>query len=580
MKLCTNNKYILGIIPIIIGIILYTSGGILTRLSMLNENHLPYNTNAVMIIVEFGKFVVSFISLVTSEGIYKGIKLLRSVSLNERLIFCIPAIIYSITNNLTFYELQYMDPATSSVLSQTKIIGTAFLWWYVFQKHLNKQKIISLLLLTCGSILVALPNNNVNQMYILWPAGPSLKVVNVVLKCISCILTEWIYKKYGKNRSMHVDNLSMYFWGVLANLFQYYCTKKDVGGKLSITLKYLINEFNIYTYLLIVVNVAQGLCISFILKYFNNIVKLMMFAASIVLIGVLTYIIFDLNWTVTYSTGLFVVIVALLLYRGVISNGLLKYIAVAFLLISFNYIIVHDQYTYFNYFVHHSAATTNNTISSSYPNIAVVGNGPLKETDYEQINNCDIVYRFKSCNNYRKGDKVTHLALRQEGTTTRIMGLIGACTKYKNISNIIFIGQNKTVFHQYKNANLDKNMVMIHLDKNFKQNATINFNGNKIIKPATVWGASTGFYLLSYIYKGQPLHIFGMNWHVHAEHPGLWEKNMIQTYCNQCTIHPTKSNLHHEKEWNFRENKLKTKRKRAKRRDRREFAERDNKLII
>eukprot|EP01084_Bolivina_argentea_P318086 551564_1 len=93
---------------------------------MLNTN---YVSNGVMFIVECGKFIVSFILLITSEGIYQGIQLWRSTTFNEWFIFSLPAIIYAVIN------LQHMDPATVSVLSQCKIIVTSFLWWCVFKKH-------------------------------------------------------------------------------------------------------------------------------------------------------------------------------------------------------------------------------------------------------------------------------------------------------------------------------------------------------------------------------------------------------------------------------------------------------------
>eukprot|EP01084_Bolivina_argentea_P267201 453522_1 len=123
-----------GIIMIIIGTIMYGVLGTIVRLSMEGEDKVPYNSNAALVIAEFGKFIVTFILLFYLQGVSGGITSIRSVPLKEWFLFSIPAILYSITNNLQFYILQYMDPGSLGVLQQTKIIATALLWWYWF-KH-------------------------------------------------------------------------------------------------------------------------------------------------------------------------------------------------------------------------------------------------------------------------------------------------------------------------------------------------------------------------------------------------------------------------------------------------------------
>eukprot|EP01084_Bolivina_argentea_P267200 453518_1 len=299
---------IFSTIMIVIGITLYSTVGILIRLSMKNTDHVPYNSSFVMCLIEAGKFTTSLILLTKTEGISQAITFIKYVSFRERFLFCIPAIIYSITNNLGFYILQYMDPGSNSVLAQTKIIVTTCMWSYWFRKRINKQQIISLFLLFCGSMLVAWPSHSNNkQMYVIWPMGPIMLTIQISLSSLACIYTEWVYKKNGNhtNRSMHLDNLHLYFWGILCNMFQFYYTNQ----------KHPISGFNIYTYLIIINNIALGLIIGFILQYFNNIIKLMMSGTSIVLSAILTFFIFGLNWTMTYGIGLFIVVCSLLVFK-------------------------------------------------------------------------------------------------------------------------------------------------------------------------------------------------------------------------------------------------------------------------
>ena len=71
-----------------------------------------------------------------------------------------------------------------------------------------------------------------------------------------------------------------------------------------------------WVWLLIAVYVIKGLAISQVMKYFNNIVKLFMTGASIVLAGVLTWLVFDFQWTLFYGLGLSIVTVSVYIYNS------------------------------------------------------------------------------------------------------------------------------------------------------------------------------------------------------------------------------------------------------------------------
>merc|ERR1719410_365499 len=105
------------------GTMMYGSVGTLNRLSRMNQA--PYNSNAALLVAEIGKFIASVALLLWQEGYAQAKRSVQSVPIKEWFLFAIPAIIYSITNNLDFFILRYMDPGSMSVLQQTKIITTA-----------------------------------------------------------------------------------------------------------------------------------------------------------------------------------------------------------------------------------------------------------------------------------------------------------------------------------------------------------------------------------------------------------------------------------------------------------------------
>eukprot|EP01084_Bolivina_argentea_P104395 186932_1 len=285
--------------------------GTLVRLSMLGEEAVAYNSNAALVVSECGKFMVTFTLLFYSQGIQQAIRSLKIVPFKEWFLFSIPALIYSVTNNLEFYILRYMDPGSLLVLQQTKIITTALIWWYAFTKSIDKQQWVSLVFLCFGSMLVAWPDDTKDmerEMYVKWPMGPVLIAVQVCLSAVAGVYTEFVYKKFGSERSLHVDNLSMYFWGSLANMAQYYYADDEGVG--------LLYGFNIWTYLLCANYLVLGLSIAYVMKYFTNIIKLFMSGFAIIVSGVLTFVMFGLSWTLTYCLGLVIVVAAVFLYKS------------------------------------------------------------------------------------------------------------------------------------------------------------------------------------------------------------------------------------------------------------------------
>merc|ERR1712129_599819 len=311
-KLETNSMQ--GLAMIGVGTLMYGSVGTLNRLSRLNRA--PYNSNAALLIAEIGKLIASIALLVYQEGYDKAKRSVQAVPFKEWFLFMVPAIIYSVTNNLDFYILSWMDPGSMSVLQQSKIITTALLWKLMFARHIDKQQWIALTLLCCGSCLVAIPDsdnaNASNQMFVKWPMGPMLIVLQVTLSAVAGIYTEHIYKSFGKNRSMHVDNLSMYFWGSMANFLQYYVVDGSTDGG-------IMHNFNGITWMFILNVMALGLSVAFVMKYFDNILKLLMSGLAIVVSGILSFFVFNLRWTFTYCSGLIVVIAAVILYKSPIK---------------------------------------------------------------------------------------------------------------------------------------------------------------------------------------------------------------------------------------------------------------------
>lgn len=131
-----------------------------------------------------------------------------------------------------------------------------------------------------------------------------------VLSAMAGICTESVYKTYGRGRSIHIDNISMYLWGITSNALQYYW----IGGNDLSTP--LLTGFNGWTWAMVLLSVSLGLTIGYVMKYFDNIIKLLMNGASILVSGILSYVVFGYEWTFFYCCGAAVVVCAVLLFKS------------------------------------------------------------------------------------------------------------------------------------------------------------------------------------------------------------------------------------------------------------------------
>merc|ERR1719356_92232 len=90
------------------------------------------------------------------------------------------------------------------------------------------------------------------------------------------VYNEWVYKGIEAEQSIHLQNVSMYVWGIFFNTMKSLLYREGEGSSLSVG---MFAGFNIWTWLLVCTYSFKGLIVSQVMKYLNNIVKLFMSAA-------------------------------------------------------------------------------------------------------------------------------------------------------------------------------------------------------------------------------------------------------------------------------------------------------------
>ena len=169
--------------------------------------------------------------------------------------------------------------------------------------------------------------------------------------------------------------------------------------------------------------------------------------------------------------------------------------------------------------------------------VVLVGNGSISEKDREEINKSSCVIRFNNMKNFKTGDKVDAVAVRDNGLNVK---------KYPTIP--IVSDKNKL-----KSNSTHKPIYLYEPKK--KGNNIISDKymfsecDNRKLHSDTYWGPSTGGVLIDSLQSDEnvrEIKIYGMNWNGSHNHVDFKHTDIVKNCCTKCEIHPTKSEIYFE----------------------------------
>jgi len=305
-----------------VGSTLYSGLGVLSQLSKEPDGAYAFSMPTVVLIAECCKLVLSFGFLSWQEGGAMGaLGVIRRAPLKTWALFSVPSMIYSVGNNLDMLCNQYMDSAMFQVLVQLKILTTAVLWRIAFQTPLEWRKWVALGLLTTGGAAAALPSGALSsgedgaaqQTMSIKPFGMVLIFCYTMCSGLAGVYTEYIYKVTSFEESIHFQNFTMYTVGVVTNFGFYIYGNQETP--LSENFTSILRGYNFFTWCLIGNYAFMGLLTSFIMKFLDNIHKLLMSGASMYVSATLTCLLFGLLPSPQFVLGMVIVSCALATYH-------------------------------------------------------------------------------------------------------------------------------------------------------------------------------------------------------------------------------------------------------------------------
>lgn len=278
-------------------ILFSTASGLLIVASKV-DGKLPYNTFALMIIVEIVKSVISAIFQLQS-----GKPLLQWPSVW----YAVPGLAYMITDNLSFVLLTLLDPATMNVLWNSKVVWTAVLMYFALGTPITRIKWGALVMLTVSLVVCQVPHLSEVSDATTNPGDASPFVLGLGLTLMGTLVVsggnvacEFLMKK-DKEQTLFWQNFQLYTFGILFNMIAMGVQSLSGNG---IVEGGFFQGMGWWTVAIVLVQSFSGMCVGAVIKYLDNVAVIYCHSVSMFLITILGRLIFGFEVSGWFVTGM------------------------------------------------------------------------------------------------------------------------------------------------------------------------------------------------------------------------------------------------------------------------------------
>uniref|UniRef100_A0A8C5M3E7 Solute carrier family 35 member A4 n=1 Tax=Leptobrachium leishanense TaxID=445787 RepID=A0A8C5M3E7_9ANUR len=292
---------------LVLSVIIYGSHAPLVVLCKVN-GEIPFSSSAVVLLIELSKLIVSSLLLLIWDKKSSGI----SVSWRFAAPYALPAFFYCVNNNLVVHMQHFMDPSSFQVLSNLKIVSTAFLYSYFLRQKLSIKKWLALLLLMAAGVFYSYGGiqdleevSSQSLLYITLP-GLLLMMLYCLLSGLSAVYTEMTLKK--QDLPLNLQNIFLYVFGVAMNLITHVTSSPR---------NRFFEGFSLWVWVIIISQALNGLIMSAIMKHSSNITRLFVISFSMLANGLLSLIILELQLSALFFSAVVLIGLAVYLYYGV-----------------------------------------------------------------------------------------------------------------------------------------------------------------------------------------------------------------------------------------------------------------------
>ncbi|PAV83525.1 hypothetical protein WR25_19887 [Diploscapter pachys] len=223
---------------------------------------------------------------------------------------CVPALIYTLQNNLYYMALTHLEATTFCIAYQMKIFTTAILMYFLLGKRLSKKQWLALVILVIGvadvQLVYAPPQGNPNIYQ-----KPLIGFLAVITMCFTSAFAGVYLEKVlkGSNVSIWMQNIRLSLIGLPISMLSMWFYEWD-----EIQRDGFFRGWDFLVVCLTVTNSIGGLLISVVIKYADNILKA--YAQSMAIIGAAlgSWLLFDFVPGFFFTLGSSLVISSIILY--------------------------------------------------------------------------------------------------------------------------------------------------------------------------------------------------------------------------------------------------------------------------
>ena len=275
-----------------------------------------YNPVTLNLIAEIIKLTIALYISKTERSLYS----LRNVDCKSFICFAVPNLMYAFNNNLYHYSIGLLPPAVYIVtINIFRTILTGLLQPLVSYQPLSRYEILACIFLFSGFIFTSLPEiiraafNNVLSSSVF----TSLIYLSSIYSVISVSASLTQEKLLKNSKSVMAANVLNYSIGVIFQTAILIYSKKSHP---DLSLVRGLNNF--WIQLIPILMASSGLSVSLILRYSNNIVKLVCSSFSLLLFNSITSFFGGVGfYNLSVILGWFLTILATITYSKKVNVG-------------------------------------------------------------------------------------------------------------------------------------------------------------------------------------------------------------------------------------------------------------------
>uniref|UniRef100_A0A2P2LEJ2 CMP-sialic acid transporter 4 isoform X2 n=1 Tax=Rhizophora mucronata TaxID=61149 RepID=A0A2P2LEJ2_RHIMU len=230
-----------------------------------------------------------------------------STTMDEVIVYPIPAALYLIKNLLQYYIFAYVDAPGYQILKNLNTVSTGVLYQLILKKKLSQIQWAAFILL-CAGCTTAQLNPSSDHVLQTPLQGWIMAIIMALLSGFAGVYTEAIMKK-RPSRNVNVQNFWLYVFGMVFNAVAILIQDFD-----AVMNKGFFHGYSLITTLMILNHALSGIAVSMVMKYADNIVKVYSTSVAMLLTAVVSIFLFGFHLSLAFFLGTVVVSVSIYLH--------------------------------------------------------------------------------------------------------------------------------------------------------------------------------------------------------------------------------------------------------------------------